>query len=186
MMIQGQEVLSSDNVCLKVSLAVTYRLVNPDAALHSVQSYYSSIYTAAQLALRHVVGEHEMDELLERRALLSSALLAHAVEAAAAIGVEIESIDIKDIMFTGEIKRIYAEVVRARKEGQAALERARGESAALRNLANAAKMLNNNPALMNLRVLQTVSSATVTGGNTLVMGMQQGLMPMGINAADEK
>jgi len=65
-------------------------------------------------------------------------------------------------------------VLKAKQEGQAALERARGESAALRNLANAARLLESNPALQNLRLIQSISSA----GNTLVMGVPAGFVPL--------
>ncbi len=69
-------------------------------------------------------------------------------------------------MFPGELKNIFAQVVNARKEGLAALERARGESAALRNLANAASLFDNNPNLMQLRFLQSLEKNT---GNTVVI-----------------
>jgi hypothetical protein len=82
---------------------------------------------------------------------------------------------VKDIMFPGDLKKIFAQVVKAQKEGQASLEKARGESAALRNLANAAKMLEGNPALMQLRVLQSVDAGT---GNTMVLGMPSDMMPL--------
>ena len=70
-------------------------------------------------------------------------------------------------MLPGDLKRIFAQEVAARKEGLAALERARGETAALRNLANAARMIEDNPALMQLRLLQQLGT---TGGNTVVLG----------------
>ena len=96
--------------------------------------------------------------------------------AAAELGVTLHSAEVKDVMFPGDLKRIFAEVVRAQKEGQAALERARGETAALRNLANAAKMLEDNPALFNLRVLQSVSGGAQ--GSTVVVGVPQGVVPV--------
>ena len=77
-------------------------------------------------------------------------------------------------MFPGDVKKAFTEVLKAKQEGQAALERARGESAALRNLANAARLLENNPALQNLRLMQSMSAA----GNTLVMGLPTGFVPL--------
>ncbi len=84
------------------------------------------------------------------------------------LGLELLSVNIKDIMFPGPLKQIFAQVVKARKEGQAALEKARGETAALRNLANAAKMIESNPNLMNLRLIQSLGESS---GNTLVLGI---------------
>ena len=75
------------------------------------------------------------------------------------------------------MKRAFADVLKARQEGQAALERARGESASLRNLANAAKVMEGNPALMNLRLMQSLTAAQ-NAGNTLVLGMPGGFVPL--------
>ncbi len=75
----------------------------------------------------------------------------------------------------GDLKRIFAQVVKARQEGLAALERARGETAALRNLANAAQMVQRNPQLLQLRLLQVAGQQT---GTTLVIGMPQGATPI--------
>jgi regulator of protease activity HflC (stomatin/prohibitin superfamily) len=95
------------------------------------------------------------------------------------IGINVQAVEVKDVMFPGDLKKVFAEVLKAQKEGQAALERARGETAALRNLANAARMLENNPALMNLRLLQSIAAATGNGsGNTLVMGVPAGFVPI--------
>jgi regulator of protease activity HflC (stomatin/prohibitin superfamily) len=79
-------------------------------------------------------------------------------------------------MFAADLKRAFADVLKAKQEGQAALERARGESAALRNLANAARVLEGNPALMNLRLMQSLSAAQ-NAGSTLVLGVP-GFVPL--------
>ena len=84
------------------------------------------------------------------------------------LGLKLLSVNIKDIMFPGQLKQIFAQVVKARQEGLAALEKARGETAALRNLAGAAKMIESNPNLMQLRFIQALGESS---GNTLVLGM---------------
>ena len=76
-----------------------------------------------------------------------------------------------------ELKRAFAETLKAKQEGQAALERARGETAALRSLANAARVLEGNPALMNLRLVQSLTAAQ-SAGHTLVFGMPAGFVPL--------
>ena len=78
-------------------------------------------------------------------------------------------------MFPGQLKEIFAQVVKARKEGLAALERARGETAALRNLANAAKMAEKSPALMQLRLIQAVGESS---GNSVVLGLPSQVVPI--------
>ena len=79
-------------------------------------------------------------------------------------------------VLTADLKRAFADVLKAKQEGQAALERARGESASLRNLANAARVLEGNPALMNLRLIQSLSAAQ-NAGTTLVLGVP-GFVPL--------
>ncbi len=164
--IPGQEVMSSDNVSLKVSLAANFKVVDPYRAINQTASYQDSLYAFLQLALRDLVGATPIDELLARRKEIGDLLFENTRAKATELGIELLSVGIKDIMFPGELKSIFAQVVSARKEGLAALERARGESAALRNLANTAKLLENNPALLQLRLLQALSSSS---GNTIML-----------------
>ena len=176
--VQGQEVLSADNVGLKLSVVAIFLVKDPEKAIHSVQDYQLALYTAAQLAVRRAVAACKIDDFLNQRAALADKLLVELRPAAEAIGLELQLIDCRDIMFPGELKKVFAEVVRAQKEGQAALERARGETAALRNLANAARMIQDNPALLNLRVLQTIANISGTSGNTFVLGVPPGFIPL--------
>src|SRR5205085_8276047 len=92
-------------------------------------------------------------------------------------GLSVLALEIKDAMLPNDLKRAFSEVLKAKQEGQAALERARGESAALRSLANAARVLEGNPALMNLRLMQSLSAAQ-GAGNTLVVGVPGGFVPL--------
>lgn len=162
----GQEVLTADNISLKISLAGTYRVAEPQRALTEVASYFDSLYLLLQMEARDLIGSLEIDELLARRQEMAALLLERAAPKAAAFGLELLSAGLKDITFPGDLKRIFAQVVNARKEGLAALERARGESAALRNLANSAKLLEKNPALLQLRLLQAVGGGS---NNTIVL-----------------
>ncbi len=166
--IAGQEVLSSDGVTLKVSLAANYEVVDPDTAVNKVQNFHETLYAELQLALRQIIGSADIDSLLARRDEISKKLQEMTQGMAEGIGLRLISVSIKDIMFPGPLKEMFAQVVSARREGLAALEKARGETAALRNLANAAKTLESNPALMQLRLLQTLDGSS---GNTLVLGL---------------
>jgi len=90
-------------------------------------------------------------------------------------------VNLKDITFPGDLKKIYSQVVLAQKEGQAALERARGETAALRSLANAAQLVSANPALMQLRLLQQVAASS---GNTIILGVPATSNPIPITSKE--
>ncbi len=175
--IVGQEVLSSDGVTLKVSIAVKYQVVNPQIAAHKVANYLQSLYLTVQIALREIVGAGVIDDILRDRRALDTQLMDKCAPEVEEIGLKLLSTKVRDIMFPGELKRVFTKEIEARKEGLAALERARGESAALRNLANAAKTLEKNPALMQLRMIQALRESS---GNTLVitLGNTDGPIPL--------
>jgi regulator of protease activity HflC (stomatin/prohibitin superfamily) len=176
-LVAGQDVLTADNVGLKLSLLVTYQVSDPVKAAHETQNWHGDLYNAAQLALRAVVGGVAASALLEQRFEIGTQLLARVQPDVAKIGINVIAVEVKDVMFPAELKRAFADVLKAKQEGQAALERARGESAALRNLANAARVLEGNPALMNLRLMQSLSAAQ-GAGNTLVLGVPGGFVPL--------
>jgi regulator of protease activity HflC (stomatin/prohibitin superfamily) len=177
----GQEVLSSDGVSLRVSLAANYEVARPDVAVNQSEDYVAALYLTLQLALREVVGAAKIEEVLEIRSQLSERLFELTGEPAEKLGLNLRSVNIRDIMFPGELKKIFAQVVEARQEGLAALERARGETAALRSLANAAKMASDNPALLQLRLLQQLGESS---GNSLVLGYPQFGMPLPVVVGD--
>jgi regulator of protease activity HflC (stomatin/prohibitin superfamily) len=175
--ITGQEVLSADNVSLKASVSVSYQVVDPVKALHEAQNWAADLHNQVQLALRAVVGELAVETLVTQRPSVAAKLLTLVQPAAIKFGVQVHAVELKDLMYPAELKRAFAESLKARQEGQAALERARGESASLRNLANAARVLEGNPELLNLRLLQSITAAQ-SAGNTLVLGMPAGFVPM--------
>lgn len=166
--ITGQEVLSADGVTLKVSLAANFEIMEPNIAINKVQSFQDALYLELQLALREIIGASDIDTVLSGRTELSKKLMESTATKVSDLGLSLISVNLKDVMFPGKLKDIFAQVVDAKKESLAALERARGETAALRHLANAAKMIDQNPNLMQLRILQTLGEAS---GNTFVLGM---------------
>lgn len=173
--IAGQEVLSSDGVTLKVSLAAEYEIADPEVAINKVENHEQALYLTLQLALREIIGRAQIDDVLARREEFGRTLLELAAEPAERLGLRLLGVNVKDIMFPGELKKIFTQVVQAQKEGQAALEKARGESAALRGLANAAKMIDGNPALFQLRLLQQLAASA---GNTVVLGFPTASTPL--------
>lgn len=177
MPVVGQEVLTADNVAVKLSLLVTYQVTDPAKAAHETQSWQTDIYNAAQLAVRSVVNAIAIETVLGQRHEMANQLLALVKPSVEPIGVMVHSVELKDVMVAADLKRAFADVLKAKQEGQAALERARGESAALRNLANAARVMEGNPALMNLRLMQSLTAAQNTG-NTLVMAVPGGFVPL--------
>ncbi|HJR59913.1 MAG TPA: SPFH domain-containing protein [Vicinamibacterales bacterium] len=175
--VAGQEVLSADGVAVKASLAATYRISDARRAVLATDDFRTAVYTELQLALRAIVSETRVEDLLQQRAELSARLKTIPAANLAVIGIELEDAAVRDLTLPGELKKIFSQVVKARQEGLAALERARGETAALRNLANAAQMIERSPSLIQLRLLQVLSQQP---GNTVVLGVQQQSTPIPI------
>lgn len=169
--VPGQDVLTADQVSLKISLAVQYRVVDPLAAVTTVEDYREALRLVAQLALRHVIGALTIDQVSTQRAEIAVLMKAHAADAVMALGLSVTTLDVKDIMPPGDLKRVFAQVVTAQQEGRALLERARGETAALRCLANGAGLLARHPGLLQLRTLQAIEASS---GNTIVLNAGSG------------
>jgi regulator of protease activity HflC (stomatin/prohibitin superfamily) len=162
----GQEVLSADGVSIKISLVAQYEIADCHIAINKVESFQEALYSQLQSALRELVSALPIDEVVAQRKEIAAKLFELSEKQVAEIGLKLVSVNVKDIMFPGEFKKIFSQVVQARQEGLAALEKARGETAAMRSLANAAKILEGNPALMQLKLLQAIGNSS---GNTIVL-----------------
>jgi len=177
MAVDGQEVLTADGVAVKVSLVVRSVVGDPVARLNADQDADRLLYLLVQLGLREVVAGRELSDVLSARTTIGPAIAEIAAARMGEIGIELLSVDVRDVMVPSELKRAYAAVVAARQEGAASLERARGETAALRSLANAGRMLDDHPGLLSLRLVQELSAS---GGNTVVLGLPDPAAAAGI------
>lgn len=161
-----QEVPTADGLTVKVTIVGKARVVDPVAFVTASQDANAALYLNAQIATREVISSTTVEQLVAARHELGDSLTA-AVRGLEELGLELERLELKDVIFSAELKKALAEVVVARAQGLAALERARGETAALRNLANAAGLLRDNPALLQLRLVQQLAA---TSGHTVVIG----------------
>jgi len=150
----GQEVLTADGVAAKISLVVRYEVGDPVAAVTRDVDFRRTLYLLLQLGLRDAVIGRTLDEALAARRDMGPEIREACGGRLAEIGVELLAVDVRDVMLPGGLKRAFAGVIAARKEGEAGLERARAETATLRGLANAGRMLDDNPGLLQLRMLQ--------------------------------
>jgi regulator of protease activity HflC (stomatin/prohibitin superfamily) len=166
--VPGQEILTADGVALRVSLTARYVVADPVAAVTNDQNYVSALYVALHAGLREALAGRTADEILADRAAIGPLVGGSVASELARLGVELLGVDVRDVMVPSELKRAFAGIVAARREGEAAVERARGETAALRGLANAGRMLEDNPGLLQLRILQQVGGSS---GNTIMLGV---------------
>jgi regulator of protease activity HflC (stomatin/prohibitin superfamily) len=173
--IPGQDVLSAARVTMKVSLAAEFLVRDPNLAINKNANFRTGLYLTLQMALREIVGKEKIETLMENRVGIGPKLMEATAPKANSFGLKLLNADVKDIMFAGEMKKAFAQVVKAQKECQASLERARGETAAIRSLPNAARMTDDNPNLLQLRALQSLADST---GNTLVLGLDGRSIPI--------
>lgn len=165
LVVPSQEILTADGVTVRVTVSSTVTIVDPVLALRA-GDWRARWYLEIQHSIRRHVTGSAVEDLLADRAGLDESVAADLEATAADLGIELGSLALRDLVLAGEPKRQLAEVVAARLAGQASLERARGEAAALRTLANAASLIKDNPALYRLRLLQEMSSSS---GNTFVI-----------------
>ncbi len=159
MTVSGQEVLTKDNMSIKISLLVRYEITDAKAAMLADASVEQTLYALSQIALREIVGTTNIDDLLATRSEMDETLRAKVAPQTEELGLSLLSLSIKDIMFPGPLKEAFAQTARAKQDGQALLERARGETAALRNLANAARMMEKSPQMFQIRLLQALTES---------------------------
>lgn len=167
----GQEVLTRDRVPVRFTVLVRYRVVDPVRARDAVTDLEGHVHAETQLALRDAVLVFTLDELLDGRAAISDRLAQPLREVLAPTGLELVDAALQDVMVGGELKRAFGEVAKARAEGLAKLERARGDAAALRKLANAARLFREHEGLERLKTLEVAQRAAESANNTLVLGL---------------
>lgn len=160
-----QEVLTADGLAVKVSLTATVRVDAARTWHEAVEAPDGFLYAALQIALREAVAARSLEELLADRAQLPEQMRDAVGGAASAVGLAVEGLALRDVVVPAELRHAAAELATARALGLAALERARSEVAATRALANAAKLVETHPGLLQLRTLQAVEA----GGATVVL-----------------
>lgn len=169
--ISGQEVMTQDNVTLRVNLIGRFQVSDPIKAVQGVVDYAGQIYTDLQLALREQVSAWTLDALLTSKGALATALVEVARPKAVTYGVDLLEAGVKDIVLPGDMKVILNQVLTARKTAEAALIQRREEVAATRSLANTAALLEKNPTLLRLKELEVLERIMQGRGNTVVFGL---------------
>lgn len=187
--VSGQEVMTSDRLAVRLSALAKFKIVDARIAQEkSNGGYYQPVYYAIQIAMREVVAGRTLEELLDTRGNLDAALKDKAASAFAHEGCDLISVAVRDLTLPAEVRRLATDVARAKLEAAASLERARGEQASLRALANAARLIKGNPELMNLRVLQALAAAPGKAAPTIILGGTAGIVPVPVgdpNGAQE-
>jgi regulator of protease activity HflC (stomatin/prohibitin superfamily) len=168
--IAGQEIMSADKVTLRLNALVVARLTDVRRAVNVADDARMALYREAQLVIRAVVGGRELDALLADKDAVASELKERLRERAAALGWEVVSVGIRDVILPGEMKELLNKVMEARKAAEANLIARREETAAIRSQANTAKLLQENPTLLRLRELETLEKVAASAELKVVLG----------------
>ncbi len=174
--VSGQEILTKDKVSLRLNLSAIYMIADPALAEDSLGNFDEFVYRELQLALRRAVGAQTLDQLLADKSALDSTIAGDAGDKLNAVGIELNSVGVKDVILPGEMKDILNQVVAAEKTAQANNIRRREETAATRSLLNTAKLMADNPVLVRLKELEALEKVTTQVDKITVFGGMEGVM----------
>ena len=163
-----QDVISKDNVSVKVNAVVYFRVVDPQKAIIQVENYLMATSQLAQTTLRAVLGKHELDEMLAEREKLNLDVQQILDAQTDAWGIKVANVEIKHIDLNESMIRAIARQAEAERERRAKVIHAEGERQAAQALLDAAEMLAREPAAMQLRYLQTLTQVAGDKSSTLV------------------
>jgi regulator of protease activity HflC (stomatin/prohibitin superfamily) len=178
--VSGQEIMTADKVTLRMNAVVTYRVVDARQAVSVAEDVRQALYREAQLAVRAVVGARELDSFLTDKDTVAAELAGAVRTRAAALGLELIAVGIRDIILPGEMKELMNRVTEAKKAAEANLIARREETAAMRSQANTARLLQDNPTLMRLRELEVLEKVATSTKLSVVLG-EKGLTDRVVN-----
>ena len=174
--IPSQDVISRDNVSMKVDAVLYFNVVNPERAIIKVQNYLPATNMLAQTTLRAVLGQHELDEMLSERKKLSADVQSILDAATETWGIKVSNVEIRTVELTENMVRAIAKQAEAERDRRAKVIHAEAEFQASQTLVNAAKIFGSVPAAMQLRYLQTLTEIGAEQNSTVVFPMPIDIM----------
>src|SRR5438045_7515267 len=166
--IQPQEVITKDNVPMRVIAVAYFRIVEPKAAIVQVENFMVATSQIAQTTLRSVLGQHQLDELLAEREKIHAILQAIIDEATSPWGIKVSIVEVKDVEIPSGMQRAMARQAEAERERRAKVIKPEGELQASERLAEAGRIMSEQPATLQLRFLQTLSEVATAKNSQIV------------------
>src|SRR5438128_6377856 len=163
-----QEVITRDNVTVKVTAVIYFRVIDPNAAVVNVMNFLQATTQIGQTTLRNVLGQSELDELLSQRKKINQELQAIIDEHTESWGVKVTAVEVKDIELPVTMQRAMAKQAEAEREKRAKVIHAEGEWQASAQLAKAAQVIGSQPSALQLRYLQTLTEIAVEKNSTII------------------
>jgi len=185
-----QEVITKDNVTVRVNAVVYFRVVDPEASVVKVLDFVRATSQISQTTLRNVLGQSELDELLTQREKLNQMLQQIIDEQTDPWGIKVSTVEIKEVELAEQMKRMMAAQAEAERERRAKIIHADGEFQASERLAEAGKVIAREPVTLQLRYLQTLTEIASEKNSTLVfpipLDMIKAFMGNNRSQSDEK
>jgi regulator of protease activity HflC (stomatin/prohibitin superfamily) len=167
--VPSQDCVSKDNVSIKVNAVLYYKVGDSKKAVLEVEEFDYAVSQLAQTTMRNIVGEFELDEILQQREKLSSKIQGIVDKETDAWGIEVTNIELKHIELPDTMKRAMAQQAEAERERRARITQALGEKQAAQSFADAAKIIGKEPTALHLRFFQTVNDVAAEKNSTLVL-----------------
>jgi regulator of protease activity HflC (stomatin/prohibitin superfamily) len=164
-----QEVITKDNVPVRVNAVAYFRIIDPERAIVQVENFMVATSQISQTTLRSVLGQHQLDELLSERDKINAILQQIIDEATSPWGVKVTIVEVKDVEIPGGMQRAMARQAEAERERRAKVIAAEGEFQASERLKDAAEVLAQNPMSLQLRYLQTMLEMSSERTSTLIL-----------------
>jgi regulator of protease activity HflC (stomatin/prohibitin superfamily) len=171
-----QEVITKDNVPIRVNAVVYFAIVNPEASVVKVENHYMATSQIAQTTLRDILGKSELDELLSKRDKISAELRRVIDELTDPWGIKVSLVEVKDVELPETMQRAMAKQAEAERERRAKIIHSEGELQASEKLAQAAVKLSKNSTSIQLRFLQTLTEIAVEKNSTIIFPVPVDLM----------
>ncbi|MEP7285038.1 MAG: slipin family protein [Chloroflexota bacterium] len=167
--ITGQEILTADKIEVRVSVVAQYIVADPPLAINSVESYTDQLHQELQLGLREAIASRTIDQLLESREEIGTALRERIAPQASVYGITLRRVGIRDIVLPGVVRTVFMKEVEADRIGRADLVKARHEVASARARANTAKILADNPNVSRMQEIDALVTLAGKPGNVVLL-----------------
>jgi len=166
--VPDQEAITKDNISVRVNAVIYYRVSNSEKAIIEVENFLFAVSQLAQTTMRNVVGEVDLDQLLSSRDAIAEKIRLIVDKASDAWGIEVQSVELKDVTLPEEMKRVIGKQAEAEREKRAVIIKAEGEVIASENIAKAASILSGHEGALHLRTLHTLNDLSSDQSNTVV------------------
>lgn len=169
--VPDQEAITQDNISVRVNAVIYYKVKDAEKAIIEVENFFFAVSQLAQTTMRNVAGEVSLDELLSKRDEIANKIKDIVDKATDAWGIEVQSVELKDVTLPEEMKRVIGKQAEAEREKRSVIIKAEGEVIASENLAKAANTLTKTTGALHLRTLNTLNDLSSDQSNTVIFAI---------------